>query len=138
PGYIGLNIKKELEKTFKLPIFVDNDVNCAALGEYWKGAAKKVTSFICLTLGTGIGGAIVTNGSIYKGTNYSAGEFGHMTLHPNGRACSCGDYGCFEQYASSKALEEMAKSRLNKDISLPTLFELSRYGDKEAKLVIDE
>src|SRR5699024_2194937 len=94
--------------------------------------------FLCLTLGTGIGGAIVTNGLIYQGTNYSAGEFGHITLHPDGEICSCGDYGCYEQYASSSALEKMAKNRLNQQITLPTLFTLSKRGEEEASLIINE
>lgn len=137
PGYTGLNIKKELEEALGLPVAVENDVHCAALGEYWHGAAQGVDDFLCLTLGTGIGGAIVTNGHIYHGETYSAGEFGHMTLYPGGKPCSCGDSGCYECYASSRALEQMTQLHFGQGMSLPELFSRAKEGDIEAESVID-
>lgn len=137
PGYTGLNIKQDLETEFKLPIAVDNDVNCAALGEYWRGAAQDVDQFLCMTLGTGIGGSIIIDGQVFTGAAYSAGEFGHMTLYPGGKPCLCGDAGCYEQYASSKALSERAQEGMGKNISLPTLFDVARDGDQTAESIID-
>jgi len=138
PDYTGLNIKKELETAFNLPVVVENDVNCAALGEYWLGAARGYDQFLCMTLGTGIGGAIVNGGEIYKGVGYSAGEFGHMTLYPGGKPCACGDTGCYECYASSRALKQRAEQHLNKSVSLPDLFNQARQGNREAEWIIDQ
>ena len=138
PGYTGLNIKKELEIALDLPVMIDNDVNCAALGEYWRGAAKEVSHFLCMTLGTGIGGAIVMNGQVYPGAGYSAGEFGHMTLYPDGKPCLCGDSGCYEQYASSSALEHRAADYFKTSISLPLLFNQAKQGDRASELLIDK
>lgn len=138
PGYTGLHIKSELETAFDLPVMVDNDVNCAALGEYWKGAARSADDFLCMTIGTGIGGAIIQGGQVYHGAAYSAGEFGHMTLYPGGSACACGDYGCYECYASSRALKKRAQADIQDGISLPGLFERAKSGDGESEAVIDE
>lgn len=137
PGYTGLNIKQELESEFGLPVTVDNDVNCAAVGEYWKGAAKQVDQFLCMTLGTGIGGAIVINGEIYDGAAYSAGEFGHMNLYPGGEPCTCGDEGCYERYASSQALSKRARNIIEDYDSLPDLFWRAKNEDKLAESVIN-
>ena len=137
PGYTGLNIKQELESEFGLPVTVDNDVNCAAVGEYWKGAAKQVDQFLCMTLGTGIGGAIVINGEIYDGAAYSAGEFGHMNLYPGGEPCTCGDGGCYERYASSQALSKRARNIIEDYDSLPDLFWRAKNEDKLAESVIN-
>ncbi|QKY70772.1 ROK family protein [Lentibacillus sp. CBA3610] len=136
PGYTGLNIKKELEMAFDLPVAVDNDVNCSALGEYWRGAAQGVDQFLCMTLGTGIGGAIIMDGRVYNGAAYSAGEFGHMTLYPGGNPCLCGDKGCYEQYASSRALEQRAQVYFKRSISLLALFNNAKNGDQAAEMVI--
>nr|WP_289037872.1 ROK family protein [uncultured Allobacillus sp.] len=137
PNYTGLNIKEILESEFGVPVTVDNDVNCAAMGEYWKGAAKQVDQFLCMTLGTGIGGAIVINGEIYDGAAYSAGEFGHMNLYPGGEPCTCGDEGCYERYASSKALSKRARSVIEDYDSLPDLFSRAKNEDKLAESVIN-
>ena len=138
PGYTGLNIKEKLENAFGLPVVVDNDVNCAALGEYWKGAARGHEHFLCMTLGTGIGGAIIMDGSVYSGASYSAGEFGHMTLYPDGDPCLCGDNGCYEQYASSRALEQRVLDYFHESIPLPELFSRAKNGNQVADLIIDK
>lgn len=112
PGLSGFELKKELENAFKLPIAVENDVNAVAIGEHWKGAAKEFDNFVCLTLGTGVGGAIFKNGEIYHGVNGIAGEIGHMCIKYDGRICNCGNVGCFEQYGSVSALINSFKSSL--------------------------
>lgn len=81
PGYTGMKIRKELEAEFHVPIMVENDVNCAAIGEAIYGAGKNSDSFLCLTYGTGVGGAIVQNKRIYHGSSFSAGEFGGIVTH---------------------------------------------------------
>lgn len=137
PRYTGLKIKEIIEESIQLPVMVDNDVNCAALGEYWKGVAVGYSDFICMTLGTGIGGAIISHGSVYYGVNYLAGEFGHVNLYPDGRNCSCGSKGCYEQYASSKALSDLIKKEYGHTIDLKDFFRFARGDDNKANSVLN-
>ncbi|QDI92314.1 ROK family protein [Salicibibacter halophilus] len=138
PGYTGVNVKKELEEALQLPVAVENDVNSAALGEYWRGAAQGIRHFLCMTLGTGIGGAIVMDGKVYTGASFSAGEFGHMTLYPDGKDCPCGDKGCYEMYASSQSLERRAKEYFGGGGSLRDLFVKAKNEKGTAEYVIDQ
>ena len=102
--YSGAKLAEEILKETGGKAFAENDVNAAALGEMWVGAARNLDTFVCLTLGTGIGGAIVINRSLYRGIGGYAGEVGHMTINFNGEKCNCGFQGCFENYASTSAL----------------------------------
>jgi glucokinase len=104
PQFTNTPLREVIEARFGVPVCVENDVNCAAIGEGHYGAARDFSEFLCLTYGTGVGGAIVLDRKIYHGGYYSAGEFGHMLTHAGGRVCSCGNYGCYEAYASTKAL----------------------------------
>ena len=104
PGYEGTCIKKELETVFKVPVCVLNDANAAALGEYIYGAGQGCDNMLMVTLGTGIGGGLILNGNLYEGKRGLAGEIGHFTLYQDGQKCTCGKTGCFELYASTKAL----------------------------------
>lgn len=117
PGYTGTKIKEIIETETGIPTAVENDVNSAAIGEAIFGAAKGVDSFVCLTYGTGIGGAIYLNNKLFTGASFSAGEFGHIVTHADGRKCTCGGKGCYETYASSKALvgnvEEKTGRKMN-------------------------
>lgn len=100
----NVDVKGYLESVLNLQVFIDNDANLAALGELWCGAGQNVNDFICVTLGTGIGGGIVVNGKLLRGINNNAAEIGHMTIDFNGPQCGCSNYGCWEKYGSASAL----------------------------------
>ncbi|HLG05939.1 MAG TPA: ROK family protein [Gemmatimonadales bacterium] len=87
---------------------LDNDANCAMLGEHWRGAAQGADSAVCFTIGTGIGGAVVIGGKLVHGASDAAGEIGHITIEVNGRRCGCGNDGCLEAYASGPAIARRA------------------------------
>ncbi|MBE6940355.1 MAG: ROK family protein [Ruminococcaceae bacterium] len=107
-------LRRLFHQHLKMPLYVENDANCAALGEYYVGAGSSSKRFITLTLGTGIGAGIIHNGKIYHGSNGMAGEVGHMSVVYQGRMCACGRRGCWEQYASASALKRLTAEALEK------------------------
>ncbi|MDO4284574.1 MAG: ROK family protein [Eubacteriales bacterium] len=108
-NWVGARIRDELEETLHLPVRVANDANCAALGEYWIGAARGVQDVIVLTVGTGVGGGVITGGKLLRGARGIAGELGHIVINGDGEPCSCGNRGCLEHYASTGALVRMVR-----------------------------
>ncbi len=109
PRTKNLQIRQPLEDYFQVPVAIENDVNAAALGEQRFGKGKALNNFLYVAYGTGIGGAIVDQSSLYVGQDGFAGEFGHMVTHAFGKKCGCGQLGCYEQYASTSALVASAK-----------------------------
>jgi glucokinase len=115
-----------------LPVVVENDANAAAWGEFRYGAAEDVDDMICVTVGTGIGGGLVLDGSIYRGAHGVGAELGHMRVVPDGHQCGCGNRGCLEQYASGSALVREARALASsRSVFAARLLELSD-GDPEA------
>jgi glucokinase len=102
-------LRARLSSRIELPLIVDNDANAAAWAEYRFGAGRGSSVMVCLTLGTGIGGGLVINGQLFRGTYGMAGEWGHMISVPGGHRCECGNRGCWEQYASGNALVREAR-----------------------------
>ena len=134
PKYTGTKIKEELEKEFSISCEVENDVNCAGLGEYWKGAGKGSKSMVCLTIGTGIGGSVILDGKLLNGIGYTAGEIGYMDVN--------GSY--IQNIASSRYLvEKVQKEKEEKEgitdaITGVDIFELAKKGDEICIAGIDE
>ncbi|HEY3973613.1 MAG TPA: ROK family protein [Candidatus Sulfotelmatobacter sp.] len=113
PGWSDYPVRDEIERRLGARVFLDNDAKMAALGEKWMGAGRDVDNMAMITLGTGIGGAIILNGKIFYGMNGMAGEFGHVTVEPNGEPCGCGNHGCAERYASATAVVRMAREAID-------------------------
>ncbi len=134
-GTKNLQLKKILQKTLGLLVAVDNDAKCFAIAEQALGAGKGLENAVFLAIGTGIGGAIVSNGMLCRGQNNSAGEFGHIRVQEKGIKCGCGGRGCLEQYASGTAIERMAKS-VGKDWSAKEVFERAASGNPAAKRIV--
>lgn len=111
-GFENLPLCFEMSKRLGLSVYIENDANCAALGEATAGAAKGAESMLAVTLGTGVGGGIIIDGKIYSGVNGVAGEIGHMVIYPNGEDCSCGGKGCWESYASATALKRQTREAM--------------------------
>ena len=128
PNWIGTNLVKILEEKYNLPIVLENDVNCVALGEKWVGAGKDLSNFICLTIGTGIGGGIILNNQLFRGENFVAGEFGHILIKK----------GEFEQFASTTALIRLVKERTGKTLNGKEIFDLEKKKIVEYQEVISE
>lgn len=105
----GSRIKAILEEIYHIPVTVLNDANCAALAEKWIGAAKHVKNAVVVTIGTGVGGGVIVNSEILTGAHGFAGELGHFSIRNQGKPCTCGNIGCYEQYASTTALIRMVR-----------------------------
>ena len=142
-------IKEYIDK----PVFIENDANAAAYGEYVAGAAKGAKNAVCITLGTGVGGGIIIDGRIYSGSNFAGAEIGHTVIEVDGPECACGRRGCFEVFSSATGLIRMTKEAMDNDkdtlmhkitaerngkVTARTSFDAMRMGDKTAKVVVDK
>lgn len=136
-GWKDVFLKKELEARLKLPCFLDNDANAAAIGEMWQGAGRGANHLVCITVGTGIGGGLILNGDIYHGSSGLAGEIGHYTVRPDGgRLCNCGNVGCLETETSASAMIYYGKQAIvqGKPTSLAKC--MDQKGDLSARDVV--
>lgn len=148
-GWVNYPLRDHLELETGLPAVVDNDANIAALGEMWKGAGDGAKDIICVTLGTGVGGGLISNGDVIHGVNGAGGEIGHITVVPEGGAlCGCGKTGCIETIASATGIVRIAKEKLEltdtdsilkefADLSSKDVFDAANQGDSLAEEVID-
>ena len=137
PNYTGIEIKKTIQEKFNLPVRVENDVNSAATAEAKFGAGRGFQDFLCLTYGTGVGGALWINDKIYTGDYFSAGEFGHIVTHTGGKKCTCGNNGCYEMYASTRALVRAVKEETGKDLNGREIFMPEHFSNVAVRAVID-
>ncbi|GIN08218.1 glucokinase [Shouchella clausii] len=150
-GWRNYPLREELERVLGVVVRVDNDANLAALGEKWRGAGDGAEEELFITLGTGVGGGIITRGQILHGASGMGGEIGHITVIPEGGApCNCGKTGCLETVSSATGILRMAKEKLttNKDSALhcfeegalttKDIFDAAKAGDALAKDVVSE
>lgn len=137
PGYTGTKIKEIIEGEFHVPVAVQNDVNSAAIGEAFYGAGRGQSDFLCLTYGTGVGGAIIVNGEVYTGAGYSAGEFGGIVTHPEDRNSAEDMFsGCYERYASTTALVKRAGEQIPELKNGRDIF--ARIEEQEVRNLVDQ
>lgn len=151
-GFNNTPMVKYIQETIDKPVFIENDANAAAYGEYVAGAAKGAENAVCITLGTGVGGGIIIDGKIYSGSNFAGAEIGHTVIEVDGAKCSCGRKGCFEAYSSATGLIRMTKEAIaeNPDCTMAkmadekgkvtarTSFDAMRAGDPVAKALVDK
>jgi glucokinase len=116
-GWQNFPLRAVVGDRVRLPVTLDNDANCATVGEWWQGAARGGRNVVGMTIGTGIGGGLILDGQLYHGSSDVAGEIGHTTIDVTGRYCRCGNYGCLEAYASGPAIAMRAREALERDES---------------------
>lgn len=132
-------VRARMEERLGLPVVMEHDANAAAWGEYRFGAAQGAGTWVYFAVGTGIGAALMIDGRIYRGAYGTAPEFGHLTVVPDGRACSCGKKGCLERYASGTALaDHAARHGLSAQWDGPALFAGARQGEERSRQVVAE
>lgn len=129
-------IRDVLSQRIGAPVILENDANAAALGEQWMGAGRGVSDLVMLTLGTGVGGGIISGGKVLRGAQGMAGELGHITVVPNGNPCGCGNRGCVEKHASATAVTAMAKLLgLGDQLSAKDVYDLAIGGNDKARTI---
>jgi len=151
PDWTDYPVRAEIQRRLATPVFLENDANCAALGEQWLGSGAQANNLCMVTLGTGVGGAFIFRGMLWHGTIGMAGEIGHMTVTPEGPLCGCGNSGCLEQFASATAIKRMAQEAIsagksadleramdsNPRFSAETVFQCALKGDAAAQQIFD-
>jgi glucokinase len=151
-GWKDFPMRERIESRVHLPTTLDNDANCATVGEWWLGAARGGTNVVGITIGTGIGGGLIINKELYHGASDVAGEIGHTTIDVNGRHCKCGNYGCLEAYASGPAIATRAREALVREdmasmlpsmvdgalerITAETVYDAAKKGDGLANEIV--
>jgi Transcriptional regulator/sugar kinase len=154
PGWENMPLKLHFEKAFPgAEVLLENDANATALAEWKFGAGRGTRNMVFLTMGTGIGGGLILDGRLYKGTNDLAGEVGHQTIKVNGPLCGCGKRGCLEALASGPAIARMAQESTEygrgkpliaraggrvKDITARHVIEAAKDGDAYSKSILEE
>src|SRR5689334_14860791 len=134
PYLENVPIREEISRRLGTFVILENDANAAALGEKWMGAGRDVDDLVLLTLGTGIGGGIISGGRVIRGAVGMAGELGHMTVVPNGNPCGCGNQGCLEKHASATAISAMARlMQLGEDLSSKDVDDLAHQNNEKGE-----
>ena len=152
-AFYDVPMAQMLKERMGVDIYIENDANAAAYGEYIAGAGRGTNNFIAITLGTGVGGGVIIGGKLYSGSNYAGAELGHTVIEMTGEMCSCGRQGCWEAYASATALIrqtkqamikypntvmwELCENDINK-VNGKTSFDAMRKGDSAGTMVVNK
>ncbi|MBF0780990.1 MULTISPECIES: ROK family glucokinase [unclassified Granulicatella] len=145
-------VRALMQEALQIPVFIENDANVATLGERWKGAGLNADDMVLVTLGTGVGGGIVTNGKLVNGSKNCAGEIGHILIDAHGLNCTCGKKGCLETVASATGIVQLARQHSDKYaekttlknmiddgiVSAKDIFDYAKCGDKLAQLIVNQ
>ena len=141
------NLVQPLKEKYNIPVYLDNDANAAAIGEYMFGAGKGKESIVYFTVSTGVGGGAVLDGKVYRGHTSNALEIGHTTVNPNGPRCNCGNLGCLEAMSSGTAIAKKGKEAVSTNVETSLkkydtvtsyeVFKEAEAGDEVAKDIID-
>jgi len=144
----GVRLKERLEHILGVSVTVDNDANLAAYGEQWLGSGRGVQHFLCMTLGTGVGGGWVADGRLMRGYNGNAAEVGHVSIDMDGEPCPCGNLGCLERYASATAMVRLGRERMANEqpetpldpeqLTTASLFDAAEAGDAFAASMFEQ
>ncbi len=152
-GWTNFPLRDVISQRTGIATKIDNDANCATLGEWWLGAARGARNVVGMTIGTGIGGGLIIDGKLYHGSSDVAGEIGHTTIDVTGRRCKCGNYGCLEAYASGPSIAERAREAVAGDddsllrrmvggelerLTAATVYDAAKLGDEVAVDVVRE
>jgi len=139
-GWFNINFEKEFGTELKIPVFVEHDVNCAAIAEQWYGAGKDINTFVLVTVGEGTGSGIIINKKLYKGSYGGAGEIGHTIFEKNGIPCYCGQKGCLEMYTNEKFILDRIEKKHPEITALgqETIRSLLREDGENVKLILNE
>lgn len=132
PGWREVKLRDILRKKLRIPVFIDNDANLMALAEFSAGAARGSRNAVCITLGTGVGGGLIIDGRLFRGSTFAAGEAGHMPVSFDGPRCGCGAYGCLESYIGNRRIMAKAREIFGKDMELEELSRMARNGNRKA------
>ena len=151
-GWRDFPLLDRITERLGMPATLDNDANCATVGEWWQGAARGGRNVVGMTIGTGIGGGLIVEGALFHGSSDVAGEIGHTTIDLNGRHCKCGNYGCLEAYASGPAIATRAREVLMREetasllpalaggnlehITAQTVYDAAKQGDAVANEIV--
>ncbi len=151
-GWKNFPLRDRISERLRLPVTLDNDANCATVGDWWRGAARGGKNVVGMTSGTGIGGGVIIEGKLFHGASDVAGEIGHTTIDLNGRHCKCGNYGCLEAYASGPAIATRAREVLVREetasllpsmvggkldsITAETVYKAAQQGDAVASEIV--
>lgn len=131
-GWNNVGLKRILEQKTKLTVFIDNDAKLMTLAEHRSGSAAGYENVLCLTLGTGVGGGLVINGSLFRGNDNAAGELGHLPINERGPLCGCGSRACLEAYIGNRTILKEARKLFGKKISLENVSRLALNNNLKA------
>lgn len=138
PQWNDVPISKMFSEVLNIPIKVENDANLFTIGEGTFGSAKNYKNYVGITLGTGVGGGIVIDGKLLRGSKGMAGEIGHIVIHPSGPICSCGKKGCLEAYSSATAIKKMMEQQTGLQLEADEVAKLASKGDKLALKIFEK